>query len=173
MDAVNWDRAAAFYDWQLWLETTTISAAVDLAAPGADDRVLDVATGTGAILRAVAPLLPRELVGVDRSPAMLAKAPAQASLHEADATALPFDDAGFDVVFASYLLHVLPADDRALVISELRRVVAPGGRVVTVTPSWRTDPRPELGAAGLRVVASRRTWLGYPSLVALMRPLDG
>lgn len=135
--------------------------------------MLDVATGTGLVLAEASKYGPRELVGVDRSSGMLAKAPQHHRLVEADARSLPFDPASFDVVFASYVLHVVDARTRAAIIGELRRVAAPRARVVTVTPRWRKDPREELHAAGLHTTGEVATRAGYPSLVLLTRPADG
>ena len=135
-----WDRLSTRYDRQLWLERSAIDAALDLLDLHREERLLDVATGTGAVLRRLArrEQRPREVVGVDSSAAMLAKVPALAdgwTVTEGDARALPFDDARFDAAIASYLLHVLADDDVPVVLAELRRVLRPGGRLVAVTPS--------------------------------------
>ena len=60
--------------------------------------------------------------------------PAGWSALRADARALPLDADAVDLVLAAYLLQILPAADRARVLLEVRRVLAPGGRVVTITP---------------------------------------
>ena len=66
-----------------------------------DERALDVGTGAGALAFAFAPLV-REVVGVDVVPELLnegrKRAPANVELVEADATALPFAAATFDLV---------------------------------------------------------------------------
>src|SRR5438552_14190475 len=70
--------------------------------PRGDERALDVGTGAGALALALAPLV-REVVGLDRVPELLARARERAAafgnmeLVEADATALPFDDASFEL----------------------------------------------------------------------------
>jgi demethylmenaquinone methyltransferase/2-methoxy-6-polyprenyl-1,4-benzoquinol methylase len=92
--------------------------------------VLDVATGTGAVARA---LLDRgcTVTGIDRSPEMLSVARerlgGRASFLEARAEALPFEDASFDALTFTYLLRYVerPGD----VLRELARVVRPGGTV--------------------------------------------
>jgi ubiquinone/menaquinone biosynthesis C-methylase UbiE len=161
------------------------------------DSLLDLGTGTAALLHELARSAhpPRSAVGLDRSPQMLARAatlPSGWKLLEADAGALPFADASFDVVTASYLLHLLDERERAQVLAQARRVLAPGGRVgiVTVAPpsgplaslvSWPIralagrasgalsglrplDPRDDLEAAGLRPLRGCRVRVGYPSL---------
>ncbi|HWC26627.1 MAG TPA: class I SAM-dependent methyltransferase [Solirubrobacteraceae bacterium] len=135
-----WDRLSASYDRQLWLERAAVRAALDLLAPRSEERLLDVGTGTGAVLRQLAArdVRPREAVGVDPSAAMLAQVPALPagwSVREGDARALPFADERFDVAVASYLLHVLAAADVPAVLAELRRVLRVDGRLVTVTPA--------------------------------------
>jgi ubiquinone/menaquinone biosynthesis C-methylase UbiE len=42
-----WSRAARLYDLQLPLERRALDATVELAGAGRDDRLIDVATGTG------------------------------------------------------------------------------------------------------------------------------
>jgi SAM-dependent methyltransferase len=61
-----------------------------------------------------------------------------AAMVQADATALPFEDAGFDLALCSHVLeHV--ADDRAA-MAELRRVLRPGGTAVVQSPVNYAQP---------------------------------
>ncbi len=97
-------------------------------------RVLEVGVGTGIN----ATLYPREcsVVGIDLSEPMLEKARARCAHHqvrnvrllEMDAAALTFPDRSFDVVYAPYLISVVP--DPVRVAGEMRRVCRPGGRIV-------------------------------------------
>lgn len=151
-----WSRVAGVYDRQLVLERPALIAALDLAVPRAGEALLDVGTGTGALLRELSlrPRPPGVVVGVDSSPQMLAAAghlPSGWKLAEADARDLPFDDGSFEVVTATYLLHVLDRGDRARVIEEIARVLRPGGRLATVTPAL---PRARAGRALLRPLAA-------------------
>lgn len=70
------ERIAPAYDLQLLLERRALKAAARLAGPLGGLRGLDLATGTGALAAAMLDRLdpPAELVAVDRSPAMLARA---------------------------------------------------------------------------------------------------
>src|SRR5690606_30502897 len=77
--------------------------------------------------------------GVDYVPALLDKAAQRAraeglalELIEADAEALPFDDASFDVVMSTF--GVMFAPDHAKAAAELVRVCRPGGRIALA--SW-------------------------------------
>lgn len=138
MTAWRRDRTARFYDLQVGLEGSAVDAAIDLAEFGADDRLLDLGTGTGALLRRLAGRAeaPDEAVGVDSSAAMLRRAPAMPEgwrLVQADAAHLPFPACSFDVVTAAYLLHLLEPAERAAVLAEAHRVVRPAGRLVAVT----------------------------------------
>jgi SAM-dependent methyltransferase len=90
--------------------------------------VLELGCGTGLLLSRVAEVSARA-VGVDLSPKMLEKARARGlDVREASVTALPFDDASFDVVYSFKVLAHVPALRRAL--EEAARVTRPGGKVV-------------------------------------------
>ena len=96
---------------------------------------LEVAIGTGLNL----PYYPQDvrLTGLDLSPEMLALAADSASnvdrrieLREGDAQELPFADACFDTIVCTYALCNVP--DEVRVISEMRRVLKPGGHLILV-----------------------------------------
>lgn len=99
--------------------------------------VLDVCCGPGTFGRAFAPLVGR-VVGVDFTPAMLAKARSVASDAHltnmtfacGDGNALPFADGAFDLALCTYAFHHLP--DPARVLGEMARVARKGGRVAMV-----------------------------------------
>jgi demethylmenaquinone methyltransferase / 2-methoxy-6-polyprenyl-1,4-benzoquinol methylase len=101
---------------------------------GPDARVLDVATGTGAVALELVRQHGCAVVGIDRSPEMLAVARRRVAaggletrieLHEGRAEALPFPDESFDALTVTYLLRYV--DDPAATLRELARVVRPGG----------------------------------------------
>jgi ubiquinone/menaquinone biosynthesis C-methylase UbiE len=114
-------------------------------------RVLDVACGTGHLLRMLGAALPTEakLFGLDLSPHYIARArevlprDLDVSLVCDNAERLPFLDASFDVVTSAYLLHEVPAEVRARVLVEMARVVRPGG-VLVVADSIQLADAPEL-----------------------------
>ena len=92
-------------------------------------RVLDVATGTGAVALELVKC-GHTVVGIDQSPEMLAVARARlphVEFHEARAESLPFADAEFDALTFTYLLRYV--DDVPATLHELARVVRPGGTV--------------------------------------------
>jgi len=98
------------------------------------ERVLEVGVGTGINLS----LYPKacRMTGIDFSSSMLEKArervarggPQQMRLLQMDAADLKFADDSFDIVYAPYLISVVP--DPVKVAQEMRRVCRPGGRII-------------------------------------------
>lgn len=107
------------------------------ADPAQGSAVLDLATGTGLVLRAMVERFPdRDLTmsGADISPGMLAVARShlpEVELTVADAAALPYGPASFDLVTCVAALHLI--GDVAAMAGECARVLRPGGRLVTAT----------------------------------------
>lgn len=102
---------------------------------GPDARVLDVATGTGAVAIELARRRGCSVVGVDQSAEMLAAGRERVrragladriELVEGNAESLPFADASFDALTFTYLLRYV---EPATAMRELVRVVRPGGTV--------------------------------------------
>jgi ubiquinone/menaquinone biosynthesis C-methylase UbiE len=104
-----------------------------IAALGAND-LLEVAAGTGVVTRALAALPGGPaIVATDLNPAMLDEAARTGTARPvrwqaADAMALPFDDASFDVVACQFGAMFFP--DKAKAFAEARRVLRPGGTFV-------------------------------------------
>ena len=104
--------------------------ALDLRA---GQRVLDVAAGNGNATLAAARRW-CEVISTDYVPALLARGEARAAANgmsvafqEADAEALPFADASFDVVVSTYGVMFTPDQERAA--AEMLRVCRPGGKI--------------------------------------------
>jgi demethylmenaquinone methyltransferase/2-methoxy-6-polyprenyl-1,4-benzoquinol methylase len=127
------------------------------AGPGS--RVLDVATGTGLVARALTSRYGCTVVGVDQSPGMLAEARRRSNgrteFVEASADELPFGDGEFDALTFTYLLRYV--EDPGATLRELARVVRPGGTVAGLEfavphgvwrPLWELYVRAGLPAAG-------------------------
>ena len=136
---------ASKYDrkWAGYVEAT-IRETLRRMPLGPGDRILDVACGTGALLRAVAASAKASdfrvtLAGVDATPEMLEVANARigssAELKHASAESLPFEDEAFDTVVTTNALHFFRQPENAL--REMWRVTKPGGRVVVT--DWCGD----------------------------------
>jgi SAM-dependent methyltransferase len=122
------------------------------ARVGRTSDVLDIGTGTGVLARSAVRRWPAaRVVGLDASAGMLgiAAREAEATLSgeerarlefvPGDAGRLPFPDGAFDLVLASFVLQLVA--DRKRALTEVVRVLRPGGRFASVT--WlvgRDDP---------------------------------
>jgi demethylmenaquinone methyltransferase/2-methoxy-6-polyprenyl-1,4-benzoquinol methylase len=107
---------------------------VAMAAPAPGMRALDLATGTGDIAFALA-AAGADVVGLDVTRRMIELARAKAAAPAprflvGDMLALPFPAHSFDVVTTGYGLRNVP--DLTMAIDEIRRVLKPGGRVLSL-----------------------------------------
>ncbi len=203
--ALAFDRASSNYDAAAALQERVRNELVgrldDLdLAPTA---ILDLGAGTGHASRALKRKYPAAaVVAVDIAPGMLELAKHQSrwlrrfERVRADAYALPFRDASFDLVFSSLMLQW--CDDLDAVFAELARVLKPGGALVFSTfgpdtllelrESWHSSDAagnhvnhffdaPTLGTAlmhaGLAepVLDVDRIVTGYDDVLTLMREL--
>jgi ubiquinone/menaquinone biosynthesis C-methylase UbiE len=108
---------------------------IELAHPKPDDRVIDIACGTGIVARIAAARVGRggAVVGVDLNPGMLnvarslktTEGAASVQWREASADRLPFPDGSFDIAYCQLGLQFFA--DRPAALREMRRVLSPGG----------------------------------------------
>ena len=128
-------------------------------------HALDVATGTGLVARE---LIRRgfDVTGVDQSPEMLAVARRRfgdaVELVEASASSLPFADDAFDHLTFTYLLRYV--DDPGATLTELARVVRPGGTLASLefgVPDGLARPLWEIYVRGVLPVAGRLLRQGW------------
>ena len=129
--------APELYERYLVPAITSIWAAdlIERSAPKSTDRVLDIACGTGAVTRLAAQYVTAgRVVGLDLNAGMLEVARAlntpevaRIEWHEGSALDLPFPDESFDLVLCQLGLQFFP--DRPVALREMRRVLAPNGRV--------------------------------------------
>lgn len=134
-----------------------------LAAPQPGEQLLDVACGTGALThdaaQAVGPM--GRVVALDLSPEALAVARlakrqaggAEIEWREGAAEHLPFENGSFDVVTCQLGLMFFP--DQAAALKEMRRVLAPHGRLALMT--WGTLENNPGNAA---IAQAWRAWVG-------------
>jgi trans-aconitate 2-methyltransferase len=136
-DAWNPDRYARFRD-ERRQPFVDLLAGVE-ARPGM--RVVDLGCGAGELTRlAHERLAARETIGVDTSPAMLARAAAHAGggLSFAPGDAGDFDGSGFDLVLSNAALHWVPDHERLL--PRLVACLAPGGQLAVQVPANEAHP---------------------------------
>lgn len=137
MDALKQRQQAAWSSGNYAVVGTTLQIVGERLAEAVDlrwdERVLDVAAGNGNATLAAA-RRGGQVVSTDYVPALLdlgqARAEAeqlQVAFAEADAEALPFADASFDVVLSTFGVMFTP--DHARAADELTRVCRPGGRI--------------------------------------------
>jgi SAM-dependent methyltransferase len=133
-------------------------------------RVLDAGCGTGCNLRMLADLDGGFGVDLNRVGLGHARASGLSRLARASVVAIPFPDAAFDVVTSFDVLYALSEDDARRAMSEMARVLKPGGTLIVNVAALeilrgghsvlaeelrrydRRMLRAELGAAGLRPV---------------------
>src|SRR5690348_13919818 len=140
-----YEKLASVYDYTFG---PTLHAgrlqALQRMAIASDDRILEVGVGTGINMT----LYPRDcsVTGVDLSDSMLEKAYEKIEknglrnvrLMQMDASALNFADDSFDIVYAPYLISVVP--DPVQVAREMRRVCRPGGRIIILNHFRSANP---------------------------------
>jgi demethylmenaquinone methyltransferase/2-methoxy-6-polyprenyl-1,4-benzoquinol methylase len=140
------------------------AAMVDAVDPQPGQRVLDVATGTGMVARALA-RRGAIVTALDQSAAMLNVARAHEhrgiAFVQGEAERLPFTDASFDALTFTYLLRYV--DDPAATLRELARVVTPGGRIGMVEFGVPADP-------ALKTLWRVHTRAGLPLIGRLLSP---
>jgi len=146
-DFVNrvYEKLAKFYDL-IFGPTLHHGRLVAIERMGikARDRVLEVGVGTGINTS----LYPSQcsVTGIDLSSSMLEKARERVRreglrhvrLQEMDAAHLIFGDDTFDVVYAPYLVSVVP--DPVQVVKEMRRVCKPGGKIIILNHFRSANP---------------------------------
>jgi len=141
--SAQYDAWARVYDW-FWARylDQTLPVARQMADVKPNIRALDLACGTGELLRRIAEDVPgAALTGVDLAPNMVERARHKLAdvpntrIERADAHELPFADDTFDVVACANTFHYFTHP--SAVLGEVHRVLRPGGRFVLL--DWCRD----------------------------------
>lgn len=157
--SIAFDQAAEYYDRTRALPAEVTARQAELLSDELRhaERVLEIGVGTGRI----AVTLDAPVVGLDLSRPMMKVLRSKSRaipLVEGDATRLPFADDAFDAAYAAHVFHLIPPWEDAF--AELVRVVRPGGIVLAVRGSGRSDVGWELN----EVVAVRRSAVGADTI---------
>lgn len=145
--SANVAHLIALLDLQARIETFHVLKqwALDSLAPQAGESALDIGSGTGEDVQALAAAVgpTGRAVGIELNEGLRAEAARRATAAgstaeyvDGDALSLPFDDASFDVVRSERVFQHL--SDPYAAAAEIARVLRPGGRVVIVDTDWRT-----------------------------------
>jgi ubiquinone/menaquinone biosynthesis C-methylase UbiE len=171
----DYDSIAGGYDrrYQIHEYAGVRAALLDFA--GGSSAVVEVGCGTGHWLQTLQAHAERSrrLAGVEPSAEMIARARTtapDAALVRARAEALPWQDAAFDRVYCVNALHHF--SDRARFFAEARRILKPGGAVLTIGKDphaerdnwWVYDYFPETQAIDRERFARVRTLRGEMTL---------
>jgi ubiquinone/menaquinone biosynthesis C-methylase UbiE len=197
-----WEKMAPRYDkdMRFW-ETIQFAGGREWVGSRARGRVLEVAVGTGRNFAHYPPDV--HVTGIELSPAMLdiarrraADLGIDADLREGDAQQLAFEDDSFDTVVCTLSLCTLP--DPAMAITEMKRVLRPGGRLLLLDhigsswwPIWAIQrvieqftiraagehmtrrQLPLVEAAGFEIVETQRLKAGTVERIAARKPVTG
>jgi ubiquinone/menaquinone biosynthesis C-methylase UbiE len=133
--AIFGERAAFYTTSRTHKDPKVLAQVVELAKAEPGWRALDIATGTGHTALALAPHV-KQMVATDITPEMLTEAErlrdergiTNVEFAVADAHHLPYPDASFDIVTCRRAAHHFSDIKQAL--SEIHRVLKPGGRLV-------------------------------------------
>jgi SAM-dependent methyltransferase len=135
-----------------------------------DDVAVDLGAGTGLLTIPLARHV-SEIIAIDISPAMLDRLRHHAEdsgitnlrCAEADLRVLPLDDASVTLAVSNYTFHHLADVEKELALAEVRRVLAPGGRLVVCDMMFALslEPRNRRLIAGKLVAIGRRGPAGW------------
>ena len=158
--------AHAYLDQTAW-SRLRLGAVRDLVDPQPGDRVLDLGCAAGAVTHFLS-TFGCDVVGVDAQREAIELASAlfpRLRFEQADVRALPFPDRSFDKAVAADLVEHLEDDVFAAMLSEVARVLVPGGTLSLYTPN-RLHPIERLKAADI-LLARNETHVGLRDPAAL------
>ena len=181
MSQLTFDTAAAKAVEAIYLTPDVVAQrarVLELLAPAMGERLLDVGTGPGLLALDLARLVggSGKVVGLDLAPAMVTVAAArlaefpQSEVRLGDATKLELPDASFDAAVSTQVYEYVA--DMPLALSELYRVLRPGGRTVILDTDWRSIVWHSAEPARMdRALACWDAHLADPHLPAKLGPM--
>ena len=157
---------------------------IRLVQPKDGDKILDVGTGGGLLAIGFAKAIKHgEIVGIDRwvplgGGTSLERAMRNAEIEgvankvkfeRGDARSIPYPDNYFDIVVASFVIHII-RKEREKALREMIRVLKPGGKFAIIEPpkeywtKWRVDSelKKTLEEVGLQNVKFKPIQVSYP-----------
>ncbi|HEX7556685.1 MAG TPA: methyltransferase domain-containing protein [Leptolinea sp.] len=134
-----YNSISSVYDfWGAATEGRARKAGIRLAQIRDGESILDVATGTGSMLFEGVSLNPNGFsAGIDISDGMLQKAKSKLANSSASyeikmgsAFDIPYQNEQFDLILNGYMFDLISHEEMPKILSEFRRVLKPGGRIV-------------------------------------------
>ena len=133
----RFNKLSSFGQYRSWLRTL-----IDKSPITSETLMLDIAGGTGDVtFTACERKQPKHIILSDYTPAMLEVA--QSRLDAGEANGVPYEDGSFDIITMSYGIRNMPERERAL--SEMYRVLKPGGALCVLEFSTPPNPLMRLG----------------------------
>jgi demethylmenaquinone methyltransferase/2-methoxy-6-polyprenyl-1,4-benzoquinol methylase len=147
-----YSRLACMYDLFTDHELPHHREAIEMAQIDPREAILEVACGTGRATLEIARQIAtgNKLFAVDLTEAMIQKAKKKleregllnkVEFKPADAKALPFPDSSFNMLYNAYMFDLIDLSEIPEILSEFKRVLKPGGRLVLVNMSKNTDTK--------------------------------
>ena len=141
------------------------SRLLDQLAPRANDRILDLASGTGTFALSVAESAPGvSVVGIDADAEVLHIAERKRRARGTSVPfvrglsyRLPFATGAFDQVASSLFLHHVTSSNKLRTLSEIARVLRPGGRFHLADWTRGTDPMMRALSVSIRLLDGNET----------------
>jgi ubiquinone/menaquinone biosynthesis C-methylase UbiE len=137
-----YDTLSKMYDfWGILTESRARKRAIELAEIKNNEKILEVAVGTGLAFYEIVKRNPDGMnVGIDISEGMLNKAKKRMSklrsanyeLKIASAFSIPYPDATFDLIINNYMFDLIPFDEMDKILNEFKRVLKDNARLVIV-----------------------------------------